>query len=78
QLIDRNFVIAAHKYPQKQTFSRADIHDQQLRTLEGSVVVTCRGDFEVGGQRFQLRFLRVWRKTNGRWQVAAASVTGIA
>ena len=39
-----------------------------------AAVVTCRGTYEAPNGSFTLKFMRVWLKRNGRWQIIAASV----
>ena len=40
-----------------------------------AVVVTCRGTFQTDSEPVTMKFMRVWLKQNGRWQIIAGSVS---
>ena len=40
-----------------------------------TAVVACRGIYVSQGRTMTLKFMRVWNKKNGRWQIIAASVS---
>jgi hypothetical protein len=67
-------VVEAHRAGQGPKFTAVEISD--LRIVEhGTVaVVTCTGNFT--GPQFSgaLKFMRVWQRKNGRWQIVAGSI----
>jgi hypothetical protein len=77
EMISKAFVLAGHRPPIKQQFSRMDVSEMVIKDLGDSALVTCRGKFVLGEKTFELRFLRVWQKQSGQWKVVAGSVTGI-
>jgi|1185.fasta_scaffold437926_2 hypothetical protein len=67
-------VVEAHRDGNGPKFTDVEMTD--LRVVEhGSVaVVTCTGTFK--GPQFSgtLKFMRVWQRKNGRWQIVAGSI----
>jgi Domain of unknown function (DUF4440) len=69
-------VVAAHHPGAKPPFTQVEMSDMQITGHgETAAVVTCRGTFAGPGGSAMLRFMRVWLKTNGRWQIIAGSVS---
>jgi ketosteroid isomerase-like protein len=67
-------VVEAHRAGNGPKFTRVEMRDMQV-TEHGSVaVVTCTGTFEGPQWSGTLRFMRVWQRKNGRWQVVAGSI----
>jgi len=68
-------VVDAHRALQAPKFTRVTMDDLEIREHGNAAVVTCKGTFEGPGWSGTLRFMRVWLKTSGRWQIIAGSVT---
>jgi uncharacterized protein (TIGR02246 family) len=69
-------VVAAHRPGVKPPFTRVEMSDVQIIGHgDSAAVVTCRGLFSGPGGSATLRFMRVWLKTDGRWQIVAGSVS---
>jgi hypothetical protein len=69
-------VVAAHQPGAKAPFTHVEMRDLQITAHhEHAAVVTCTGTFEGPGGSATLKFMRVWLKTGGRWQIIAASVS---
>src|SRR4051794_13506896 len=62
-------VVAAHRPGARPPFTRVEMHDVQITEHgDSAAVVTCSGTFEGPAVSGTLKFMRVWLKTNGRWQ----------
>jgi hypothetical protein len=68
-------VIQAHQPGRTPKFTRVDMHDLVIVDHGTTAVVTCVGTFEGPHFSGTLRFLRVWVKKGGRWQIVAASIS---
>jgi ketosteroid isomerase-like protein len=67
-------VVEAHRAGKGPKFTRVEMSDVQV-TEQGSVaIVTCTGRFEGPQWSGTLKFMRVWLRKNGRWQVVAGSI----
>jgi ketosteroid isomerase-like protein len=67
-------VVEAHRGGKGPKFTRVEMSDVQV-TEQGSVaIVTCTGRFEGPQWSGTLKFMRVWLRKNGRWQVVAGSI----
>ena len=67
-------VVEAHRAGKGPKFTRVEMSDVQV-TEHGSVaIVTCTGAFEGPQWSGTLKFMRVWLRKNGRWQVVAGSI----
>ena len=69
-------VVEAHQPGSTPKFTRVDMTDVRIVDHGAAAVVTCQGVFERPGFAATLRFMRVWLKKDGRWQIVAASVSG--
>lgn len=67
-------VVAAHQPGKGPKFTAVDMSELQIIEHGAVVIVTCRGTYAAGEKRFTLKFMRVWLKQNGRWQIIAGSI----
>ena len=67
-------VVAAHQPGKGPKFTAVEMTDVQIIEHGTTVVVTCRGTYVTAEKRFTLKFMRVWLKQNGRWQIIAGSI----
>ena len=68
------FVVQAHQPGAGPKFTRVEMADMQVVEHGDAAVVTCKGTYEAPNGSFTLKFMRVWLKRSGRWQIIAASV----
>jgi hypothetical protein len=72
---DKRQVVEAHRPGNGPKFTSVEMTD--MRIVEhgpAAAVVTGKGTYEAPGGTFTLKFMRLWLKTNDRWQIVAASV----
>ena len=67
-------VVEAHRPGGPAKFTRVEMRDLQIVDHGSASVVTCQGTFEGPRGSVSLRFMRVWQKRDGRWQIIAGSV----
>src|SRR4051812_19127191 len=67
-------VVAAHQPGKGPKFTKVEMSDFEFTDQGSAVVVTCKGVYESQQWSGALRFMRVWLKRNGRWQVIAGSI----
>ena len=67
-------VVAAHQPGAGPKFTRVDMKDLSIVDHGSAAVVTCHGIFQTAQATIPLRFMRVWLKRNGRWQIIAGAV----
>ena len=67
-------VVEAHRPGKGPKFTAVETSDMQIVDHGSAAVVTCTGRFT--GPQFSgvLKFMRVWVKKNGRWQIVAGSI----
>ena len=68
-------VVEAHRAGHGPKFTEVTTSD--LKIVEhgrNTAVVTCTGHFKGPQFSGSLKFMRVWLKTNGRWQIVAGSI----
>ena len=67
-------VVEAHRAGKGPKFTAVEISDVQIVDHGSVAVVSCKGRFE--GPQFSgtLKFMRVWQRKNGRWQIVAGSI----
>src|SRR3954468_17193756 len=67
-------VVEAHRPGKGPKFTAVEMSDLQIVDHGNAAVVTCTGRFS--GPQFSgaLKFMRVWLKQDGRWQIVAGSV----
>ena len=69
-------IVEAHRPGAGPKFTRVDMRDMRIVDHGAAAVVTCEGTYETAGGSMTLRFMRVWVKKEGRWQIVAGSVAG--
>ena len=67
-------VIEAHRPGKGPKFTKVEMSDLQFFDHGAAVVVTCSGTYTGPQWSGTLKFMRVWFKKDGRWQIIAASV----
>jgi hypothetical protein len=73
--IIKSTIVAAHQPGHGPKFTRVDMSDLTILDHGAAAVVTCRGRYEGPGASVTLRFMRVWVKLDGHWQIVAGSVS---
>jgi hypothetical protein len=73
--LGKSRVVEAHQPGAGPKFTRVEMRDYQIIDHDDAVVVTCSGTYEMPDKSFTLKFMRVWAKKNGHWQIIAGSVT---
>ena len=68
-------IVEAHRPGQAPKFTAVEMSDLRIVDHGTAAVVTCRGTYTASNGRFTLRFMRVWLKKNGRWQIVAGSIS---
>jgi len=68
-------VVAAHQPGDIPKFTKVEMRDMQIIDHGMAAVVTCTGTYEGPQWSGTLKFMRVWLKRDGRWQIIAGSVT---
>lgn len=68
-------VVQAHQPGARPSPTRVEMSELQIVSHGDAAVVTCKGTFEGDGQTVTLKFMRVWLKKAGRWQIVAGSVS---
>ena len=67
-------VVEAHRAGNGPKFTSVEVTDLQV-TEHGSVaIVTCAAAFKGPQWSGTLKFMRVWQRKNGRWQIVAGSI----
>jgi Domain of unknown function (DUF4440) len=68
-------VIEAHRPGKGPKFTQVEMSDFQFVDHGTAVVVTCSGTYAGPQWSGTLKFMRVWFKKDGRWQIIAGSIT---
>jgi ketosteroid isomerase-like protein len=68
-------VVAAHQPGKAPKFTRVEMSDMKIVDHGVAAIVTCRGLYEGPQASATLKFMRVWLKKSGRWQIVAATVS---
>ena len=66
-------VVEAHRPGKGPKFTRVEMSDMHIIDHGDAAVVTCKGTYEGPQGTFTLQFMRVWKKTAGRWQIIAGT-----
>jgi uncharacterized protein (TIGR02246 family) len=69
-------IVQAHQPGATPKFTRVEMSELKIVDHGVAAVVTCTGTFEGPRGTATLKFMRVWLKRDGRWQIVAASVAG--
>ena len=56
-------------------FTRVEMADMAIVEHDGAAVVTCNGTYDGPKGSATLKFMRVWLKRDGRWQIIAGSIS---
>jgi len=67
-------VVEAHRPGKGPKFSAVEISDLQIADHGNAAVVTCSARFTGPQFTGALKFMRVWLKKDGRWQIVAGSI----
>lgn len=67
-------VVGAHRPDAGPKFTEVEVRDMTIVEQGDYAVVTCTGHFKGPQFTGALRFMRVWLKRNGRWQIIAGSI----
>ena len=67
-------IVAAHQPGKGPKFTAVEMRDMKILDHGSTAVVTCTGTYATADSRFTLKFMRVWARKNGRWQIVAGSV----
>ena len=68
-------VVEAHRAGKGPKFTEVTTSDMKIvEHGRNTAVVTCTGHFKGPQFTGALKFMRVWVKTNGRWQIVAGSI----
>lgn len=78
QLFTKSFVLENHRPPKKRPFDKVTVTELIIRDLGMAAVVSCRAEYQTGGQAFSLRCTRTWQKQDGKWRVVLGTITSIA
>jgi len=67
-------VVDAHRPGKGPKFTRVDMNDVDIIDHGTAAVVTCKGTYEGPQSTVTLKFMRVWVKKSGGWQIVAGTV----
>jgi ketosteroid isomerase-like protein len=67
-------VVGAHQPARGPKFTEVELRDVKIIAHGDHAVVTCSGHFKGPQFTGALKFMRVWLKRNGRWQIVAGSI----
>lgn len=70
-------VVAAHQSDGTAKFSKVEMSDLFIVDHGDAAVVTCTGTYEGAKGPFTLKFMRVWIKRAGRWQIIAGTTSPV-
>ena len=68
-------VVEAHQPGKGPKFTRVEMRNTTIVDHGTAAVVTCEGMFEGPQFTGTLKFMRVWLKKGGRWQIVAGCVS---
>jgi hypothetical protein len=71
----KSMVVEAHRPDKGRKFTRVEMSEFQFVDHGDAVVVACTGRYESPQESHTLKFMRVWLRKNGRWQIIAGSIT---
>ena len=67
-------VVEAHRAGKGPKFTAVEMSNLQITESGPVAVVTCTGKFEGPQWSGTLKFMRVWQRKNGRWQIVAGAI----
>jgi hypothetical protein len=71
----KSLVVEAHRPGKGAKFTAVDMSNMEIVDHGDAAVVTCHGAFSAGEVVHKLKFMRVWLKKNGAWQIVAGSIS---
>jgi hypothetical protein len=66
-------IVDAHRPGAMPKFTKVEMSDFRIVDQGNAAVVTCTGRYEGPQRSAALKFMRVWLKRDGRWQIIAGS-----
>ena len=66
-------VVEAHRPGAMPKFTKVEMSDFKIVDHGVAAVVTCTGRYEGPQRSASLKFMRVWLKRDGRWQIIAGT-----
>jgi hypothetical protein len=66
-------IVEAHRPGAMPKFTTVEMSDVRIVDHGSAAVVTCTGRYEGPQRSARLKFMRVWLKRGGRWQIVAGS-----
>ena len=75
ELVTRQQIVEAHRPGKGPKFTRVEMSDVKVVDHGTAAVVTCRGTYAGPHMSATIKFMRVWLKKDGRWQIIAGSVS---
>jgi hypothetical protein len=67
-------IVAAHRPGPGPKFTKVEMSDFEIIDHGEAAVVTCKGSYEGAQWSGTLKFMRVWLKRDGSWQIIAGTV----
>lgn len=67
-------IVEAHRAGNGPTFTAVETSDMRIIDHGSIAVVTCSATFTGAQFTGTLKFLRVWQRKKGRWQIVAGSI----
>ncbi|AZZ35467.1 hypothetical protein CIK05_01180 [Bdellovibrio sp. qaytius] len=74
ELYDKQFILNAHG-PKRVPFEAVIVDELKIETFPDTAIVYSLTTYKTKEQSFKLRFFRVWKKLNNKWQVLGGSTT---
>ncbi len=74
ELYDKKFIMNAHG-PKRVPFEAVVVDDLKIDTYPDTAIVYSLTTYKMKDNEFKLRFFRVWKKLNNKWQVLGGSTT---
>ena len=72
--MSKSKVVEAHRPGKGPKFTEVTMRDVKIVDHGNAAVVTCTGHFTGPQFTGTLRFMRVWHRKEGRWQIVAGSI----
>ena len=74
ELYNKSFIMNAHG-PKRVPFQAVIVDELNITSYEDSATVHSLTTYQMKDNSFSLRFFRVWKKQNSKWQVVGGSTT---
>lgn len=72
--VTRQTIVAAHQPGKNPKFTDVQMTDLKVVDHGMAAVVTCKGTYKSAEGSKTLKFMRVWFKQDGKWQIIAGSI----